>query len=165
MKSSSRGKCWLSLTAAVLGGLVALLVVVVKPRHRAAEAASAEAAVAARLNHLRRDYPWVQATEPAPAQEAEAASAPVAAPFAPPPLTIPDDRGGPPASAQTATAWIGTFKDAVCTCKTRACVRDLQAGFLHTLGTMSYDEERDGAAYADSSRAAIRCYTELPADS
>jgi hypothetical protein len=157
----------LTLAAALLGGLVTLLVVVTRPRHRDHVFVAPEAAQApAPAYRSRLAYPSVEAPPPAalPAEELAAAAAP-AAPFAPPPLVIPDDRGGPPAAKQTTTAWIGSFRDAVCACKTRACVRDLQAGFIHALGGTSYDPERDGAAYSEASHAAIRCYAQLPADS
>ena len=87
------------------------------------------------------------------------------APVAEAPRVIPVGPTAPPAPARTATKWIEDYRNAACACKTRSCVGDLQAGFLHTLDSTKYDEERDGQAYAQASRAAIRCYNALPEDS
>jgi hypothetical protein len=44
-------------------------------------------------------------------------------------------------------------------------VRDLQAAAIRKLGGMEYSEERDGRAYGQAVREAVRCYSALPEDS
>jgi hypothetical protein len=118
-----------------------------------------------------RQYPRPLAEAPAPV--------PVPAMPAPPPPEVPasrepatpvavptiaDDRP-PPATPQTASRWIAGYRDAVCGCKTRNCVRELQGRFLNALSSMSYDDARDGQRYQEASHEAIRCYAALPDDS
>ncbi len=82
-----------------------------------------------------------------------------------PPTLIPRPPSVPLGAPATATAWIGGYREAVCACTTRGCVRDLQARFIEKLVNMTYDESRDGQSFAEASRAAIRCYAALPESS
>ena len=58
--------------------------------------------------------------------------------------------------------WITGYRDAVCSCKTRSCVVNLQARFLNTLATTSYDRERDDARYVAESRGSNRLLRRTP---
>jgi hypothetical protein len=117
--------------------------------------------------YRERLYPLARAAAPAPE---EAPLAEPTADVAPPPRQIPGADikvwgDAPPAPRQTASGWIASYREAVCGCATRACVRALQPRFVQAIGGTDYDEERDGAAYAAASREAIKCYASLPADS
>jgi hypothetical protein len=96
-----------------------------------------------------------------------------------PPSRLGDDRlvergrvdRGPVASApkvtitRSATAWLGEYQAAVCSCRTRTCVRDLQGSFIEQLSSTEYDQARDGEALTMASRAAMKCYSALPENS
>jgi hypothetical protein len=44
-------------------------------------------------------------------------------------------------------------------------VRGLQGAFIRRLGGVEYAAERDGDAYTEMARQAVRCYAALPEDS
>lgn len=71
----------------------------------------------------------------------------------------------PAAPASTVTAWSADYRAAVCGCKTRSCVNDVQPRFMRQLSAVAYDAERDEAAYTAAAREAIRCFAALPEDS
>jgi hypothetical protein len=159
--------------AALLAGgaaVVVLSIVVFRPDATpdrepplAAEAPAAEPAAA--RHRGREDFPS-RPEQHAPAQaEMPAPATPVAFAVPPsPPTEIPVGDGRPRPSPQSGAAWATEFRDAVCACSTRACVRDLQAAFIRKLESVGYDEARDGEKYTEATRAAIRCYSALPED-
>lgn len=66
---------------------------------------------------------------------------------------------------RSATAWLGDYQAAVCSCRTRTCVRDLQGSFIEQLSSTEYDQARDGEALTLASRAAMKCFSALPENS
>jgi hypothetical protein len=133
------------------------------------DAPSQERASAPAPYRDRVAFPGAQpATEPAeapPPAEATAATAPPPPHRPLPGVDIRVPGSGPPAPPQTASGWVTSYREAVCGCATRECVRALQTRFVRAIGSTNWDEERDGAAYAQASREAIKCYSRLPADS
>jgi hypothetical protein len=75
-------------------------------------------------------------------------------------VTKPAARTAKPLPKEPASKWIADYQDAVCACKTRTCVRDLQPRFMTT--RVDYDEDRDNDVYTDGAREALRCYFALP---
>ena len=116
---------------------------------------------------MRRDFP----SHPDPEQpsakpdEAPAPTGPTAFATPPaPPTVIPVGDSRPPALRRSGASWALEYRDAICACSTRTCVRDLQGAFIHRLEAVDYDDERDGRQYSQATRAAVRCYTALPED-
>jgi hypothetical protein len=71
----------------------------------------------------------------------------------------------PPAARPTMTRWSADYAQSVCACKSRSCVRDLQARFMRALGGIDFDRRRDEQAYVEAAHTAIGCYRALPEDS
>jgi len=133
-----------------------------RANHHPAETAAApdEAQEAPRL--VQRDYPSAPAA-PAPPTAQPGQPAP-AAPVQPPPrarvIPVVDDRPAP--SPQQASAWAINYRDAVCACHTRACVRDLQGAFVRQLDAMTPGDQNDVQKFSEATHAAIKCYNALP---
>ena len=112
--------------------------------------------------HTRIDFPAAPEAVTSPPQPP---ATPKLAPAPPPPAVIPAGDGTPRPAPQSGTGWAADYRVAVCACKTRSCVGDLQAGFIRRLATMEFSEERDSQQYSDAIHEAIHCYTSLPEDS
>jgi len=141
-----------ALAVTVLGGAVAWRG---RARRAAPAAAEVEAADDAR-EAAARPRPRAAATTRA----AEASPAPETPPGAvllhDPPAPRPK---GP---ATTIGALFAEYRDAVCACATRACVRGLQDPFIRRLHTVSYNAARDDGPKGDAHREARRCIDRLP---
>jgi hypothetical protein len=170
--NASRARQGLTLAGAALAVVMAVVLFreapdAGAPRAAAGEAEDAEAsrAVAAPVR-VRDDYPVAAAEVPPPAAEAQGARSNVPAPASRlPGASIRVASHAPPAPHQTASAWIHEYSASVCACTTRECVRALQTRFIHAMNTTDYDEGRDGQAYVEGSRRAVRCLAALPSDS
>jgi hypothetical protein len=163
-------KRWLALGGVVVAMLVAFAFVAGGRRTRPQPATAATDPEPSAPYHQRRRFPNLPAEAPAPMAPAAVAEPP--AEVAAPPLPasaivaaqLADDHRSP-APSQTSAQWITGYREAVCGCKTRSCVRELQGRFLSALGATSYVAERDEERYVAASRAAIACYAALPEDS
>jgi hypothetical protein len=71
----------------------------------------------------------------------------------------------PAADHQSGGAWATSYAVAMCDCRTRACAADLQGRFIHAMGGIEYDAERDLATYEAAMKRAVDCYVALPEDS
>jgi hypothetical protein len=130
-----------------------------RARQRPAETAAAPAE-APRL--AQRDYPSSPAA-PAPPAAQPTQAAPTAPVQPPPPAQVINTGGeGPAPSPKQASAWAIDYRDAVCACHTRSCVRDLQGAFVRQLGAMAPGDENDVQKYSEATHAAIKCYYALP---
>jgi hypothetical protein len=160
-------KRWLVLGSLAVAMLVAFAFVAGTRRTRPAPATEASAPEPSAPYHQRRRFPNQAAEAPAPTTVA-APSAEVAPGPAPASTIVAAqlaDEHPSPAPSQTSAQWITGYRDAVCDCKTRSCVRELQGRFLNALGGTNYVAERDEERYVAASREAIACYAALPEDS
>ena len=101
--------------------------------------------------------------EPVPPSRTEPAPAPWIPPQPPPAaqaIKVGDDRPAP--SPEPSSAWASDYRDAICACHTRSCVRDLQGAFIRRIGAMVHGDETDDERYSAAMRAAITCYSALP---
>jgi hypothetical protein len=166
-------KRWLALGGVVVAMLVAFAFVAGRRRTRPAPATAAADPEPSAPYHQRRRFPNLTAEAPAPAAPAPVGVLPseVAAPTTPAPpasAIVAAQLAGdhpPPAPPQTSAQWITGYRDAVCGCKTRSCVRELQGRFVSALGATGYVAERDEERYVAASHEAIACYAALPEDS
>jgi hypothetical protein len=161
---NTKKKFWagIALGAAVAAAFLGLRA----PARRAPEASEDLVATpATSAPHRHRLYPLVPAAPEGPEAPPESPGAVAEAPASAPVAALAAPTELPPSPPQTATSWITSFREAVCGCRTRECVRGLQTRFVHAVGTTDYDQERDGAMYSEASRAAIKCYAALPENS
>jgi hypothetical protein len=164
MTSTTKRRVGLLLALGGIVGAVVLGLGARKPREHTAVAAEPQRAAAAPYRS-RAAYPAAPAPVLAEAPSSEAAAAPGEEPQHAPAVALPRGDGTPLPPAQTGTSWATSFRDEVCACRTRTCVRELGSRFVRAVGTTDYNEERDGETYREASRAAIKCLAALPTNS
>jgi hypothetical protein len=75
---------------------------------------------------------------------------------------VPLPRPQAPVERITEASLMGQYRDAVCACQSKACVSELQSGFIRQLDRVDYDPHRDDPDYNEALREATRCVAALP---